>query len=388
MTDFNPFSADSMAEPSIDYQWLHANAPVHYFSNFDPPFYTLSKYDDVTAALRDIETFSSHWGQGPKFTPPISMLSDPPQHTYFRGLVQKAFTPGAIAALAPQIETLAHELLDKVETGEGFDVHDDYGFPLPVIVICRLLGVPDNDIDQFKEWSDAAVEAMGAEDPAPWQKKLQAFSEYQLKQVQQRRHTKNPPNDLVTHLVKAERDGKALTDSEVLGVFNQLFVGGNETTTSLITNCVWRLLEHQKLWQRVVEDPSLVDAAIEESLRFDPPVLGLYRSTTKSVNIRETTIPENAKVLIHYAAANRDADIFDDPDDFRLDRPPQRHMAFGLGVHFCLGAELARLEARTALRVLIERMPDLTLENVGTRIKPFFLWGRRRLPVSRKPIAS
>ncbi len=379
MPEFNPFSSETLAEPSVNYKWLHGNAPVHHYKDYDPPFYTLSKYEDVTAALRDTTTFSSHWGQGPRFTEPMGMLSNPPQHTYYRSLVQRAFTPGAIKALAPQLEKLAHELLDQLDP-QNFDVHDDYAFPLPVIIICRLLGVPDKDIDQFKEWSDAAVESMGAEDPGPWLETLEAFGAYQLRQVHERRNAVNPPDDLVTLLVKAEKDGELLPDEQVLSVFNQLFVGGNETTTSLITNCVWRLLEKPDLWQQVIQNPALVDVAIEESLRFDPPVLGLYRTTTKAVEIRGVEIPENAKVLIHYAAANRDPEVFDNPDQFKLDRPPKKHMAFGLGVHFCLGAELARLEATTALRVLVERMPNLTLKNAGERIKPFFLWGRRRLP--------
>ena len=126
---------------------------------------------------------------------------------------------------------------------------------------------------------------------------------------------------------------------------------------------------------------ALIDTAIEESLRFDPPVLGLYRTTTREVTVHGVTIPENAKVMLHYAAANRDAEVYPDPDKFSLDRPATRHMAFGLGIHFCLGAELARLEARLALKVLMERLPNLTLENTGERIKPFFLWGRRKLPV-------
>ncbi len=378
---YDPFSEQTLADPASNYQRLHREAPVHYIEDHDPPFYTLSRYADVEAALQDGVTYSSEWGQGPNFTPPMGMLSNPPQHTYYRRLVQPAFTPAAIAALAPRIEALARDLLDNVADKTAFDVHDDYAFPLPVIIISELLGVPEEDIHLFKDWSDASVEAMGAEDPAPWAEKMKAMAAYQLNQIEERRAADNPPNDLITMLVKVRRDGKPLADEQLLSVINQLLVGGNETTTSLITNCVWRLLERRALWERVVADPNLIDTAIEESLRFDPPVLGLYRTTTREVTLRGVTVPENTKVMLHYAAANRDARIFPDPDVFSLDRPATRHMAFGLGVHFCLGAELARLEARLALKALIDRRPNLTLENAGERIKPFFLWGRRKLPV-------
>jgi cytochrome P450 len=174
-----------------------------------------------------------------------------------------------------------------------------------------------------------------------------------------------------------------------VGVVSQLLVGGNETTTSLITNCVWRLLERPELWREVCASPALVPAAIEESLRFDPPVLGLFRTTTREVRLHGVAIPARAKVMLSYAAANRDPAVFHDPDRFRLDRPrneASEHLAFGLGVHFCLGSALARLEAETALRALTARFPLLALEGPGERIKPFFLWGRRRLPL-RIPVA-
>jgi cytochrome P450 len=168
----------------------------------------------------------------------------------------------------------------------------------------------------------------------------------------------------------------------VLSVVSQLFVGGNETTTSLITNAVWRLLQDPQRWQTLVSKPELIDNALEESLRYDPPVLGLYRTVTRDVELRGVTIPVNSKVMLNYAAANRDPEVFDAPNEFRLDRPPRRHLSFGLGVHFCLGSQLARLEARTALSSLVQRFPDLQLQNDGERIAPFFLWGRHRLPVS------
>ncbi len=377
---YNPLSADVRAEPSVAYRHLHESAPVHFFEDFEPPFYTLSRFADVQTALLDIETYSSEWGQGPRFSPPRGMLSNPPQHTFYRRLVQKAFTPKAIAEQADRITALSAELLDQRADPQKWDLHDDYAFPLPVIVIVEMLGVPGDDLQRFKHWSDITVEAMGAEDPAPWEGEMVELASYLLNVIRQRRA--DPQDDLVSGLVTAEQDGKGLTDDEVLSVVNQLFVGGNETTTSLITNMVWRLLSDRALWERLVEDPGLVDAAVEESLRFDPPVLGLYRSTTRDVEMEGGAIPKDAKVMMHYAAANRDPEAFESPDAFSLDRERNRHLAFGMGVHFCLGAPLARLEARVALRTLLQRCPDLRLLGDGERIAPFFLWGRRRLPVS------
>ena len=383
-TDYSPFAAATMAEPSTAYRSLHENSPVHYYGDYEPPFFTLSKYEDVKDALSDIETFSSEFGQGPRFTPPNGMLSNPPDHTFFRGLVQQAFTPKAMRDLTPRVEELAGQLLDDVGDQVQFDLHDDFAFPLPVVIIAEVLGVPKDDIVRFKEWSDASVEAMGAEDPAPWLEKMNAMAAFIMDQVAQRRASDNPPDDLITRLVQVRSEGVGLKDDELLSIINQLLVGGNETTTSLITNAVWRLLENRELWEQLVADPSLVDRAVEEALRYDPPVLGLYRTVTRDVTLRGVTIPKDSKVMLHYAAANRDADIWDDPDTFKLDRPPARHMAFGMGVHFCLGAVLARQEARSALLALIDRFPDLRLVDEGTRIKPFFLWGRRTLPVATR----
>ncbi|MCY3882335.1 MAG: cytochrome P450 [Chloroflexi bacterium] len=377
---YNPLSDEVRAEPSVAYRHLLEEAPVHFFEAFEPPFYTLSRFADVQSALLDIETYSSEFGQGPRFSPPAGMLSNPPQHTFYRSLVQQAFTPRAIAEWADRITAISEELLDERADAGSWDMHDDYAFPLPVIVIVEMLGVPGDDLQKFKYWSDITVEAMGAEDPAPWADEMMELGAYLLDAIRQRRA--DPRDDLISELVTAEQDGKGLTDEELLGVVNQLFVGGNETTTSLITNMVWRLLQDRPLWERLVADPSLIDAAIEESLRFDPPVLGLYRSTTRDVDLEGGNIPKDAKVMMHYAAANRDPEAFPSPDEFSLDRERNRHLSFGLGVHFCLGAPLARLEARVAMRTLLQRCPDLRLLDDGERIAPFFLWGRRRLPVS------
>ncbi|MEQ8483795.1 MAG: cytochrome P450 [Pseudomonadales bacterium] len=380
----SPFSPAALAEPGSAYAELHARVPVYRCTDFEPPFYLLSRHADVGAALRDIETYSSEFGQGPRFTPPAGMLSDPPQHTLFRSLVQQAFTPRAIDALGGRIERLADELLDDCAHRGDFDLHDDFAFPLPVIVIAEMLGVPAADLHLFKHWSDASVAAMGSERPEAYAADLGAMADYLRARVGEAR-APGVPSSLITALVQAEVDGRRLADDEILSVLTQLLVGGNETTTSLITNAVWRLLERPPLWRRLADDAALVPAAVEESLRFDPPVLGLFRNTTRPVTLHGVEIPAGSKVMLHYGAANRDPEAFADADTFSLDRPPKRHLAFGLGVHFCLGAQLARLEGRIALTRLVTRFPDLTLLDAGERIAPFFLWGRRRLPVRAQP---
>lgn len=385
---WSPFSAAVMADPANGHQELLNRCPVHRCDEFQPPFYTISLYADVENALRDIETFSSQYGQGPRFTPPQGMLCDPPQHTYMRKLVQQAFTPRAMDALRPQVETLTRQLIDDIAAGpDEFDLHDDFAFPLPVIIIAGLLGVPTEDLEQFKHWSDIQVAAMGSADPRQYEAEQGRFFAYMLDHLRNRRSAIERgaavPDDLLTLIAGArDPDGRFLTEADAQSVLMQLLVGGNETTTSLITNLVWRLLEVPERWQTLLREPALVDAAIEESLRFDPPVLGLYRNTTRDVVLHDVTIPANSKVYINYAAANRDASVFPDPDRFDLRRPAKRHMSFGLGTHFCLGAPMARLEADIALRALLERLPGLRLLGSGERIAPFFLWGRRTLPVA------
>ena len=255
-----------------------------------------------------------------------------------------------------------------------------------VIIIAGMLGVPEQDLAQFKHWSDIQVAAMGAEDPTVYAEEQAGFFAYMTRHLNDRRDAianhANVPDDLLTLVADARNeDGTLVDEADALSVLMQLLVGGNETTTSLMTNMLWRLLEVPERWQQLVKNPGLIDAAIEESLRFDPPVLGLYRATTKPVTLHNVTIPAGQKVLINYAAANRDTTVFDNPDDFDITRDRKRHMSFGLGLHFCLGAPMARLEARIAFEHLISRMSSLKLKDQGERIPPFFLWGRSHLPV-------
>ena len=385
----DPFGSETLADPGAAYQELLARCPVHRYDGYDPPFYSFSRYEDVQEALRDIRTYSSHYGQGPNMVVPGSMQSDPPQHTFFRRLVQQAFTPRAIADLGPRLEALVAGLIDEIADGGEGDLHEAVAYPLPTIVIAQLMGVPEEDRADFKRWSDSSVAALGSPNPEQYAPDREAMTAYLMDQAQQRRAIEarggQLPDDLISRLVVSEQDGRRLTDGEFVGLANQLLVGGNETTTSLITNAVVRLAEVPERWERLRREPELVDVAVEESLRFDPPVLGLFRTTTCPVSVHGVELPEVAKVMLLYAAANRDPAAFDDPNTFSLDRDPEelrRHLSFGYGIHLCIGAALARLEARTALAQLTARLPNLRITAPPERITPFMLWGKKTLPAA------
>jgi cytochrome P450 len=374
-------------DPGAAHGRLLSESPVHRFDGFDPPFYTLSRYEDVASALKDVTTFSSRYGQGPRYTEERGMKSDPPMHTFFRRLVSKAFTPRAVAAMEPRIERIVEELIDAfVERGEA-DLHHELAFPLPTIVIAEMLGVPSEDRSKFKVWSDAWVAAMGSTTPEVFAGEIAEMRSYIHEHVAERHRREQAglalPDDLVSALVVAEEEGKRLGADEIVNVVRQLLVGGNETTTSLITNALLRLTEQPGLLDRIREDPGLAELAVEESLRFDAPVLGLFRTTTCPVERHGVVIPEGAKVMLLYSAANRDPGVFEDPDSFSLDREAhevRRHLAFGFGIHVCLGAGLARLEGRIVLQQVTRRLPGLEITAPPQRIEPFMLWGKATLP--------
>ncbi|MBA59093.1 MAG: cytochrome [Gammaproteobacteria bacterium] len=383
---WSPFDSKVMEDPGMGHEYLLEQCPVHLYQSSELEFYTLSRYSDLESSLRDIEVFSSHHGQGPNFSEPAGMLCDPPQHTIYRRLIQPAFSPKSIEALRPKVIKLTNQLVDDIFSGDGdFDLHDQLAFPLPVIIIAGMLGVPISDLEKFKLWSDIQVEVMGSGDPEKYREEQQSFQDYMVTHLRKRKKEieigEKVDQDLLTLIAAAKTpDNESIPESDALSMLNQLLVGGNETTTSLITNLVWRLLEEPSRWKMLLDDRSLIGSAIEESLRFDPPVLGLYRNSTAAVSLHDQVIPEGKKVYMYYAAANRDPDVFENPNVFDICRRPRKHMSFGLGTHFCVGAPTARLEAEVALEVLLERMPRLSLLGSGERIKPFFLWGRRKLP--------
>ena len=391
-TNYNPFSGPDFHDPASAHRRLREQCPVHRFEGGGLEFTSLTRHDDVLASLKNIEVFSSLWGQGPQRKPAIALFNDPPQHTRFRRLINTSFTPRAAAALEPMMTALVDELVNEMleAPGRRGDLHDALAMPLPVIVIARMLGVPEQMRETFKEWSDSQLQGMNGTDPTREAAARRALADYMLAEAEKRRCIAREggtmPTDIISDIVAASLDDEApITDAEMLSLLTQILVGGNETTTSLITNLMWRLLSRPELWEQLIADPSLVDVAVEESLRFDPPVLGLYRTTTCPVTMSGTVIPQEEKVHVLYASANRDPAVWDDPDTFRLDRDLNRlrqHLSFGFGTHVCPGAALARTEARIALQKLVAAVPTLRLAGEPERIETFLLWGKRTFPVS------
>jgi cytochrome P450 len=299
--------------------------------------------------------------------------TDPPDHARLRSLVQKAFTPRLIEHMRPRIQAIADELLDAVERRGEMDLIDDYAFPLPIIVIAELLGVPAADRDKFREWSDIAVSGdMTQEYVERMLPAMEAFVGYLRVMFEEKRE--NPGEDLFSKLVGAEEAGDKLTEDELLAMAFLLLVAGHETTVNLIGNGALALLTHPDQLERLRSDPSLIKNAVDSTERF----------AREDVQLGDELIPRGEMVLVVIAAADRDPARFDDPDALDITREDNRHLAFGKGIHHCLGAPLARMEGQIAISTLLRRMPNLRLnEQLETlRWRPgLILRGLHALPV-------
>ena len=371
LAGYDPFDPAVIADPFPYYRLLQRDAPVYEVEKYG--FFVLSRYDDVVAAAQDWEHFSTTWGPGPQRVeaPVASILqSDPPQHTRLRSIISKAFTPRAVAACEPLVDTYAHECVDTILEQGKADLIDEYAIPIPVVVIAELLGVPREDRALFRKWSDDIVAAIGGKvDPRNSQREFNAY----FSDVVEARQ-KEPRDDVISKLLRPNAKGEMLDTPEVISFCLSLLVAGNETTTGLIGNLFFELAKRPEAWRRLREDPSLVASAVEESLRFDAPNQGLFRHTVKDVELHGVKIPEGRKVLLLFGAAGRDPDHFEKPDEVDIARSPNRHIAFGAGIHHCLGASLGRLEASTALRIATERIAEIRLlDETPPYIPVFFI---------------
>jgi cytochrome P450 len=365
------FSADMRRDPYPVYDRVRPIAPVFHLPPFD--LWMVFDYDGVRRALTDHDAFSSDLTNVPGQGNPGHwfLFFDPPRHTRLRALISRAFTPRVVANLEPRIRELSRQLLDEViERGE-MDLPNDFAVPLPMRVIAELLGVPAADWSRYKRWSDAILKIANtftkdeeaARTIAEYRAATAEMRPWLADLIAQRRATHR--DDLLARLVAAEVDGERLTEDEVLGFVQLLLVGGQETTANLIANAVVCFLDHPDQLARLRTSPELLPSAVEEVLRYRSPLQWMPRATRTAVELHGQVIPAGKLVLPMIGSANRDPKQFPDAGRFDITREPNPHMAFGHGIHACLGAPLARLEARIALSDLLERVREFELANSG-----------------------
>ena len=368
---FNPMDPEFVADPYPTYRRLRTEDPVHQ----NPlGFWVLTRYEDVMATLRDaravkepIAAFvAARFGAA---VPAIgfSMLDrDPPDHTRLRGLVSKAFTPKMVERLRPEVQAIVDGLLDGVEGAGTMDLIEQFAYPLPVTVICQMLGVPVEDRERFKQWGLDIVRGLDAIMLPPDSEVARrsvasrhALTGYFRELIAERRTT--PRADVLSDLIAAEEAGDRLSEPELLATCILLLIAGHETTVNLIGNGTLALLRHPDQLRLLRERPGLIGSAVEELLRFDGPVQRTARIPSEDITIDGRTILKGELVMPFIGAADRDPAQFPEPDRLDITRTDNRHVAFGLGIHFCLGAPLARVEGQIAINTLLRRMPRLAL---------------------------
>jgi hypothetical protein len=386
---FDPYDLEFRRDPYPVYRCLRSEDPVHWT---EAGAWVISRYRDCSFVLTDlrfgVEAPAEVREARRALSPPslavlgeTMLFRDPPDHTRLRGLVSTAFTPRAVEAMRPLVEGIVEELVSAVDGRGEMDVITDFAHPLPVRVICEMLDVPPSDRDAVREWSRdlAGVVDIPIDDETVRRGALAAESLIgyfrELLAVRRRR----AGSDLLSALVGAEA---SLTESELLAVCVQLLFGGHETTQNLIGNGMLALLTHRDQLDRLRDDRGLLRTAVEEFLRYDGPGQIAGRWARHDVAIDGHTIEAGGQVLVLLGSANRDPEEFHEPDALDVARTPNRHLTFGGGLHFCLGAPLARLEGRIAIGALVERFPELQLATEAPEWKPTFaLRGLARLPV-------
>ena len=364
MLDF--FSDDMRRDPFGAYDQVRVVSPVF---RVPPPFdaYLIFDYDGVKRALYDQEAFSNAVPSPPNWF----IFTDPPHHTKLRALISRAFTPRTVAALETRIGELSRNLLAPLRGRDRIDLASEYSVPLPMMVIADLVGIPRDDWETYRRWSDGILKLSytrgGGEEAAQAQAEFVAITAemapYVAEMIECRRAA--PQNDLLTRLVEAEVDGEGLSHPEILGFFQLLVVGGQETTANLINNAMLCFLEHPEELARLRSRPELLPTAIEEVLRYRAPLQWVMRTPRREVELHGAVIPPGKLVLPMIGSANRDPAAFLDAGRFDIGRDPNPHLSFGHGIHFCLGAALARLEARIALSDLLGMKGSFELDGDG-----------------------
>jgi pimeloyl-[acyl-carrier protein] synthase len=370
---YNPLLPEFHANPYPFYRRLREEDPVHASPL---GIWVLTRYEDAVMVLRDprfgregiAELQEARLGAArarPKNSRDM-LFRDPPDHTRLRSLVSRAFTPRVVEEMRPHIQEIVDGLLDRVEGSGGMDVIEDLAYPLPVRVICEMLGVPTSDQEVFRQWSadiarslDAALFPADSGVGTRGQEASDALKEYFRSLIAVRR--KHPQPDLLSGLIAAEEQGDKLSEAELLSTCVLILIAGHETTVNLIGNGLLALLGNPDQLRALASDPSLIQTGVEELLRYDGPVQRTSRMTMADVEIGGKKIAKDSVVVVAIGAANRDPAYFADPERLDITRRENRHIAFGFGIHFCLGASLARIEGQVAIGTLLRRMPALKL---------------------------
>ncbi len=399
----DPFSPEFQQDPFPVYAHLREVAPVHHLP--DQGWYMVTAMDLVREALRQPDLFSNSVHSGRRTEPPAEVadeiaairaqgfdyvpalgLNDPPHHTRYRKLVNRAFTPRALAWMEPLVESVATELADRLVDGATVDIVEAVTRPLPVFAILRILGLPEDRRDDLVRWSDAATASLGRRlTPQEWLQAERDGLDYQLAiaaALEERRTS--PREDLLSTLVRSEGDEPSLSNAELVWLVRELLVAGNETTTRALAEAVLLLDGDAEQWRRIRDEDGRAAAVAEEAIRLSSPAIGMFRRATRDTTLGGVEIPAESVVYLVYGAANRDPEVFDDPDAFRPGRDHARdHVAFGHGIHVCVGAGLARLEAGAALRAMARAVERLeVVDPQGATYAPsFFLRGLVELPV-------
>lgn len=393
--DYNPLSPEVIENPYPYYAYLREHAPVYWIEPLQG--WALSRYADVDFALRNPQIFSSSGFTAQTLgdlnpTPEVPWILDinPPDHTRLRKLANKGFLPRLIRALEPRVQEITQQLISALKNQTEGDLVTTLSGPLPTTVIAEMLGVEADRLNEFKRWSDDVV--LGTSRPTDEAIRTRvrqsgaALRSYFERLIERRRT--DPGEDVITALVRAEEERDILSAAEILGLAVLLLLAGNETTTNLIGNAVRNLLSHPAELAKVRADRTLVPSLVEEVLRYESPVQLLPRVTACEVALEGGTIPAGATVFLLLASANRDDRKFPNPDRFDVTRNPQDHVAFGYGIHYCLGAPLARLEGRVALESLLFDCPPFTCTREHLpQIASIIVRGVQTLPLQFAPVS-